>query len=152
MIRRATVDDTARLTSLAHAAKRYWGYPEDWIKKWQPELTISNDYVNENEVYLFVVENEVRGFYALVVGKEKAELDHLWVAPQHIGTGLGKQLFVHALQRATDRDISEVEISADPNAEGFYKKMGARRIGEVRADMDDKPRTVPRLSIKTRKS
>ena len=152
MIRRATVDDTARLTSLAHAAKRYWGYPEDWIKKWQPELTISNDYVNENEVYLFVVENEVRGFYALVVGKEKAELDHLWVAPQHIGTGLGKQLFIHAMQRATDRDISEVEISADPNAEGFYKKMGARRIGEVRADMDDKPRTVPRLSIKTRKS
>ena len=147
MIRRATVDDAATLTNLAHDAKRYWGYPEHWIKQWQNELTISDDFVIENEVYLFAGDDQVLGFYGLVIVNEKAELEHLWVAPQHIGRGVGKELFIHAMQRAADRDISEVEISADPNAEGFYKKMGAYRIGEVRADMDDKPRTVPRLSI-----
>ena len=148
MIRRATVDDTATLTNIAHDAKRYWGYPEHWIKHWETELTISSDFVNENEVYLLASEDEVRGFYALVVRNDKAELEHLWVAPQHIGTGVGKELFIHAMQRAAGREISQVEISADPNAEGFYKKMGAHRIGEVRADMDNKPRTVPRLAIK----
>jgi N-acetylglutamate synthase-like GNAT family acetyltransferase len=152
MIRRATIDDTPTLTNLAHDAKRYWGYPEHWIKQWQDELTISNEFVSENEVYVLASDNEVRGFYALVVRNEKAELEHLWVAPQHIGTGVGKELFIHALQCAAGRDISQVEISADPNAEGFYEKMGAHRIGEVRADMDDKPRTVPRLAIKPRKS
>jgi N-acetylglutamate synthase-like GNAT family acetyltransferase len=148
MIRRATIDDTTVLTNIAHAAKRYWGYPEDWIKQWQHELTISNDFVIENEVYLLTSDDEVRGFYALVVGSEKAELEHLWVAPRYIGTGVGKELFIHAMRQAASRDVSEVELSADPNAEGFYKKMGAHRIGEVRADMDDKPRTVPRMSIK----
>lgn len=148
MIRRATVDDTATLTNIAHDAKRYWGYPEHWIKHWETELTISNEFVNENEVYLLASEDEVRGFYALVVRNDKAELEHLWVAPPHIGTGVGKELFIHAMQRAAGRDISQVEISADPNAEGFYKKMGAHRIGDVRADMDNEPRTVPRLAIK----
>ncbi len=148
MIRRATIDDTTTLTNLAHAAKRYWGYPEHWIKHWETELTISNEFVNENEVYLLASEDEVRGFYALAVRNDKAELEHLWVAPPHIGTGVGKELFTHAMQRAAGRDISQVEISADPNAEGFYKKMGAHRIGEVRADMDNEPRTVPRLAIK----
>jgi N-acetylglutamate synthase-like GNAT family acetyltransferase len=148
MIRRATTDDTATLTNIAHDAKRYWGYPDHWIEHWRDELTISNDFVNANDVYVSVNDDEVRGFYALVVRNDKAELEHLWVAPKHIGTGVGKELFWHAMQRAGSRDISEVQISSDPNAEGFYQKMGAHRIGELRADMDDKPRTLPRLAVK----
>jgi N-acetylglutamate synthase-like GNAT family acetyltransferase len=148
MIRRATTDDVATLTNIAHDAKRYWGYPEHWIEHWREELTISNDFVSKNEVYVSASDDEVRGFYALVVRNDKAELEHLWVAPQHIGTGVGKELFLHAMQLAGARDLSEVQISSDPNAEGFYQKMGAHRIGEVRADMDNKPRTVPRLAVK----
>ena len=151
-IRPATTNDVGTLTQIAHDAKRYWGYPEHWIRHWESELTISSDFVNENDVYVMVGDDEVRGFYALVVRNDKAELEHLWVAPKHIGTGVGKELFVHAMQRAAGRNVSEVEISADPNAEGFYKKMGAHRIGDVQADMDDKPRTIPRMAVKPRKS
>ena len=151
-IRPATTNDVATLTQIAHDAKRYWGYPEHWIKHWESELTISSDFVNENDVYVMAGDDEVRGFYALVVRNDKAELEHLWVAPKHIGSGVGKELFVHAMQRAASRNVSEVEISADPNAEGFYKKMGAHRIGDVQADMDDKPRTIPRMSVKPRES
>ncbi|MEP6741339.1 MAG: GNAT family N-acetyltransferase [bacterium] len=147
-IRRATTDDAAALTNIAHDAKRYWGYPEHWIKHWESELTISTDFVNANEVYVMESDDGLRGFYALVIRNDKAELEHLWVAPKHIGTGVGKELFIHAMQRAAAGDVSEVQISADPNTEGFYQKMGAHRIGEVRADMDHKPRTVPRLSVK----
>ena len=148
MIRRATTDDVATLTNIAHDAKRHWGYPQHWIEHWRDELTISNDFVSENEVYVLASDDEVRGFYALVVRNDKAELEHLWVTPKHIGTGVGKELFLHAMQRAGSRDVTEVQISSDPNAEGFYQKMGAHRIGEIRADMDHKPRTVPRLAVK----
>ena len=147
-IRPATSKDAPTLTNIAHDAKRYWGYPEHWIKHWQDELTISTDFVNANDVYVFASDDEVRGFYALVVRNDKAELEHLWVAPQFIGTGVGKALFLHAMQRAEARDVSEVQINSDPNAEGFYQKMGAHRIGDVRADMDDKPRTLPRMAVK----
>jgi predicted GNAT family N-acyltransferase len=71
----------------------------------------------------------------------------MWVAPKHIGTGVGKELFIHAMQISARDKISEVEISADPNAEGFYKRMGATRTGEVSSEIDGQERRLPRLTI-----
>ncbi|HEY6045987.1 MAG TPA: GNAT family N-acetyltransferase [Pyrinomonadaceae bacterium] len=152
MIRRAIVDDVDTLTQLAHDAKRYWGYPEHWIEHWRNDLTISPDFISANEVYVSESNDEVRGFYSLIIRDDKAELEHLWVSPKHIGTGVGKELFLHAMQHAAGQSISEVQLTSDPNAEGFYRKMGAHRIGDVRADMDENPRTIPRLAINPKKS
>jgi len=146
-IRKATIEDAAALTAIAHDAKRHWGYPEHWIKHWQDDLTISPDFVAANQVYVAECDNELLGFYALIIRKEKAELDHLWVAPAYIGTGVGKELFLHAMESAARRNIPEVEISSDPNAEGFYRKMGAYRSGETVSEIDGQPRTLPRLTV-----
>ncbi len=146
-IRRALSSEAVALTQIAHDAKRHWGYPEHWIQHWQAELTISSDFINKNQVYVAEHDGEIVGFYALVLHGERAELEHMWVAPAHIGEGIGKELFVHAMQQAAGENVSAVEISSDPNAEGFYERMGARRIGEVPADMDDQPRVLPRLTV-----
>ena len=145
-IRKASTDDAATLTRIAHDAKRHWGYPEHWIQHWQDDLTISPNFVSNNPVYVADSEGEVLGFYALIIRDEKAELDHLWVAPEHIGTGVGKELFIHAMQGAAGRNVSEVEILSDPNAEGFYRKMGAHRIGEIVSELDGQPRSLPLLT------
>jgi GNAT superfamily N-acetyltransferase len=146
-IRKATPEDAATLTRIAHDAKRHWGYPENWIKHWQNDLTISPEFVAANMVYVAESEGEVLGFYALIIRGDKAELDHMWVAPEHIGSGVGKELFIHAMQHAAGRNVSEVEILSDPNAEGFYRKMGAYRIGETVSDVDGQSRTLPRLIV-----
>ena len=145
-IRKATEEESSALTQIAHDAKRYWGYPDYWIEHWQEDLTISSDFISNNLVYVAERENVILGFYALVVG-ERAELEHMWVAPEHIGTGVGKELFIHAMQTAAGRKISEIEMSADPNAEGFYQRMGARRIGEVSSEIDGQTRVLPRLVV-----
>ncbi len=147
IIRRALTTEAEALTQIAQDAKRYWGYPEHWLKVWQDDLTILPDFVENNPVYVAEDEGNVLGFYALVLGGDKAQLDHLWVAPAHIGSGVGKELFIHAMQNAAGQNISEVEISSDPNAEGFYKKMGAHRIGEAVSEIDGQSRTLPRLTI-----
>jgi GNAT superfamily N-acetyltransferase len=147
LIRRATPVDAGALSAIAHDAKRYWGYPEEWIQHWQEDLTISPDFVAGNQVYLAVRETEIIGFYALMVSEHRAQLEHMWVAPKHIGTGVGKKLFIHAMQIAAGGNISEVELSADPNAEGFYQKMGAQRIGEVTSEVLGETRQLPRLTI-----
>jgi GNAT superfamily N-acetyltransferase len=146
-IRKAVNQEAATLTQIAHDAKRHWGYPEHWIQHWHEDLTISSDFISNNQVYVAECESEIVGFYALVVGDRQAELEHMWVAPKHIGTGVGKELFIHAMQVAAGDNISEVEISADPNAEGFYKRMGARRIGEVTSEFDGQTRLLPRLTV-----
>jgi GNAT superfamily N-acetyltransferase len=146
-IRSAATDEATALTEIALKAKRYWGYPENWIQHWQDDLTVSSEFITNNLVYVAERENAIVGFYALVVRDQRAELEHLWVAPEHIGTGVGKELFIHAMQTAAADDVSEVEISADPNAEGFYKRMGARKIGEVSSEIDGQKRALPRLVV-----
>lgn len=146
-IRRALSSESAALTKIAHDAKRHWGYPEHWIQHWKSDLTISADFVTNNQVYVAEHEDEIVGFYALVLHDDRAELEHMWVAPAHIGEGIGKELFVHAMQQAAGENVSAVEISSDPNAAGFYERMGARRIGEVPADMDGQPRVLPQMTI-----
>ena len=147
IIRPASPEEAAALTQIAHEAKRHWGYPEHWIQHWQEDLTISSDFISNHQVYVAEREGEIIGFYALVVGDQRAELEHMWVAPKDIGTGVGKELFIHAMQTAAGDNVSSIEISADPNAEGFYQRMGARRIGEVSSEIDGQPRRMPRLRV-----
>jgi Acetyltransferase (GNAT) family. len=151
-IRKANPDEAARLTEIAHDAKRYWGYPEHWIKYWQADLAVSPEFIANNDVYAAEQEGELMGFYALIVRKNKAELDHMWVAPKHVGSGVGKELFIHAMQRAAGQNVPEVQISSDPHAEGFYQKMGATRIGEVASEIDGEPRLLPRLRVDPNRS
>jgi N-acetylglutamate synthase-like GNAT family acetyltransferase len=147
MIRPASPDDADVLTTIALEAKRHWGYPEHWIKHWESELTITADFIRENHVYVAEENGEIQGFYALCVADDKADLEHLWVTPARIGTGVGKELFLDAMERAAQLKVRAVEISSDPNAAGFYKRMGATQIGEVDAPMDGQARKLPRLKI-----
>lgn len=150
MIRRAAVDEASVLTTIALEAKRYWGYPEHWIKHWESDLTVSPEFIRDNHVYVAEADGEVRGFYALCVNAgvgHKAELEHMWVMPAYIGTGIGKELFLDAMERAAALDVRDVELSADPNAAGFYTRMGATQIGEVDSPIDGEERKLPRFKI-----
>ena len=150
MIKPASVGDAQTLTQIALDAKRHWGYPEHWIKHWESDLTISAEFITSNHVYVAEDEGEIRGFYALCLLDEKVELEHLWVRPSHIGTGIGKELFLDAMERAAKLNVSEVELSADPNAAGFYKRMGASQVGEIDSEIDGEPRKIPRMKIDVR--
>ena len=147
-IRSASPEDGPTLTTIALDAKRHWGYPESWIKHWESDLTISPEFIRDNHVYVHEEDGEIRGFYALCVAGDKAELEHMWVTPAAIGTGIGKELFLDAMERAAKLNVSAVEMSADPNAAGFYKRMGATQIGEVDSSIEGQPRKLPRLEIK----
>ena len=146
-IRKASTEDHPQLTELAHESKRHWGYPENWISHWKDALTITPEYLEANQVFVAEDDQRIIGFYALVVSDNRAELDHMWVSPAHLGTGVGKALFVHAMRSAKGQNLSEVEILSDPNAEGFYQKMGAYRTGESVSEVDGQARVLPRLTI-----
>ena len=147
MIRPATVEEAPTLTQIAHDAKSHWGYPEHWIKHWEADLTITAEFISDNQVFVFEGDGEIRGFYALCVNQSDAELEHMWVAPQYIGTGIGKELFLDAMDRAATFNVDEVQLTADPNAAGFYERMGAKKIGEANSTIDGQPRALPRMKV-----
>src|SRR5215510_14015032 len=146
-IRRARPDEAWALTSIAFAAKRHWDYPEKWIQLWTTELTITPEFIAANEVFVAMLDDQIAGCCALVLTGELAELEHMWINPKHMGAGVGRALFEQTTRRAEQLGLSELELSADPNAEGFYERMGAVRIGEVRADIAGQERVLPRMRI-----
>jgi GNAT superfamily N-acetyltransferase len=144
-IRRALPHESELLTRIVHAAKRQWNYPESWIQAWRKHLTITAAYIAENDVHVIEDGGEVKGFHAVSMHGSAAWLEHLWVAPKSMRQGLGRELFVHSTKTARARGASDLQIESDPNAEGFYLKMGARRVGEISSVMEGEPRSVPLL-------
>jgi GNAT superfamily N-acetyltransferase len=146
---RATPDLAERLTQIALAAKRYWGYPERWIEIWTPILTFTREYVAVNPTYVAVAAGEPVGFYALMrsTAEPRAQLDHLWLIPDWIGRGLGRKLFEHAVATARSLGAVVLDIEAEPFAEPFYRHMGARRTGERIGKVDDQPRVLPLMEL-----
>lgn len=100
LIRPATTAEADSLNELALNARHQGGYPEHWIRHWQDDLTISPDFLGKHEVYVAELEGQGIGFYALVFENDHAHLEHLCVAPDYLDTGVGKELFVHAMQKA----------------------------------------------------
>src|SRR5258706_5877801 len=147
-ILRALPEHADQLTQITIAAKRHWNYPEKWIQLWIPVLTISVEYISENEAWMMEVENKPVAYYSLKQDLVDLWLDNLWVLPEHMGQGIGRSLFEHALKRSRSRGFSTLKIEADPNAESFYEKMGARKIGERQhGEMDGQPRILPIMEI-----
>jgi GNAT superfamily N-acetyltransferase len=77
-------------------------------------------------------------------------MEHLWLRPAWAGRGIGRSLFEHAVRTARLRGARNVTIESDPHAEGFYLHMGARRVGEVAADVDGARRRLPKLVFELR--
>ncbi len=143
---RAKPEDAAVLTEIAHAAKRHWGYPERWIQNWRDILTMRPEFIAANVTYCAMEDARAAvGFYLLTNESDGLHLDHLWIAPHAMGRGIGRALFKHALEQTRKLGHPTLKIEADPNAEGFYTRMGARRVGVTVTSIEDQRRELPLL-------
>jgi GNAT superfamily N-acetyltransferase len=142
---RAKPEDASGLTHIAFSAKRHWRYPERWIETWRALLTVQPEFIAAHETYVAVMEERQVGFYGLVNAEDKLRLEHLWVLPDVMGRGVGRSLFTHAVDHARALEFKSIEIESDPNAEGFYQRMGARRVGARMIELEGEHRELPVL-------
>ena len=143
-IRRAVRSDSPRATELARAAKAHWQYPAEWLAFWHPVLVISAEMIDRYPTYVACMDDEVVGVCQLQEADGRAMLEHVWVDPRMHGHGVGRALVEHAQREAP----GIMMVVADPNAVGFYLKLGARRVGEVAGPMPGAPdRTLPLLEL-----
>ena len=147
VFRRARPEEAAVLSEIAFAAKRFWGYPDEWMAGWRDELTLTPDHIRASPVWVVELGGETAGFFGLKQADNLWHLEHLWVRPSRIGNGLGRALFDEAVRQARAAGVTELRIKCDPNAELFYLKMGAVRTGlEVYQHLGKIRRELPLLS------
>ncbi len=129
-IRPARPSEAEALSELALRSKGHWGYEPAFLEACRAELTLSPEFIQTTEVHVLEVGERLVGFYSLADREGDLELGHFFVDPPAIGGGAGKRLWRHAVDRARNLGAKGLVIESDPYAEGFYRKLGARRTGE----------------------
>lgn len=129
--RNAQPEQAEALSNLAIESKGHWGYSTALLDLWRKDLRVEKEFILKHIVEAFYFDDELIGFFAIKLNKDQNELEHLWVLPKFIGKGIGKLAFERIQKTCILHGIEELIIVSDPNAEDFYIKMGANRIGEV---------------------
>ncbi|MFJ3584273.1 GNAT family N-acetyltransferase [Streptomyces sp. NPDC090127] len=125
-VRRATADDSRRLSHLVRKSRAYRGDYAAMVDGY----TVGGSYIEHHPVFVAVDADErVLGFYALLL--DEAELDLAFVADAAQGRGVGRVLMDHMREQARAAGLGAVRVVAHPPAEEFYLRTGARRTGTV---------------------
>ncbi|MFB9903412.1 GNAT family N-acetyltransferase [Allokutzneria oryzae] len=125
-IRPARPVDAEGITSLLHASSAYQGRYSSILDGYE----FTEDQVRDTVCFLAEdADGRLAGYYSLV--PDPAELDLLLVADAEQGSGLGARLVRHMLEQARNLGLASVRVVSHPPAEGFYLRMGARRVGVV---------------------
>jgi len=146
-LRPARPGEAPLLSALALRSKGHWGYSADFLETCRGELTLSEDQLGD--VTVADVDDVPVGFSRLLLDRAEAELADLFVDPPWIGTGVGSRLLREALDRAQAGGAASVVLDADPYAERFYARHGARTVG--RSPSGSIPgRELPRMRFELR--
>lgn len=147
LIRRARPDEADVLSRIAFSAKAHWGYPKHWMEMWRSQFTFGPEYFEKNEGWAAVLDDFPVAFYTIEERNGQAWIENLWIRPDHIGQGIGRRLFLHATDLARGRGYRVLRLESDPNATGFYEKMGMYRIGERTSEIEGRPRILPLMEF-----
>ena len=130
-LRAARRNEARLLSELALRSKGYWGYDQAFLDACRAELTLAPEEVQRQRVTVAERDGQIVGVYALAGDPPEGTLADLFVEPDHIGTGVGRALWHHAIGAARTLGFERLTLEADPGAEPFYLAMGAHRIGSV---------------------
>ena len=144
IIRAARPDEAELLSHMIFRAASYWEYPRELLDHWLEEgrFNVTPEEIERGCTFLVEdeEEDEVLGFYTIVVQGEVCELKHLFVLPEYAGADVREALFFDACELAETIGAEYLTVTVDAHEAGFYEEMGAalyekRQIGTPLGDV-----------------
>lgn len=117
------------LNALILRSKAYWGYDEAFMRACETELKVTPQLLGQNQFVVATVNGKIAGMAEVSIESDTAHLEKLFVEPDQMSLGAGRLLFNWAALTAKTAGAFKIVIEADPEAEPFYAKMGAKRVG-----------------------
>ena len=127
-IRPGRPGEGGRLKEIAIASKGFWGYEPARVREWADRGDFTDERLAELTVFVAESDGVAIAWSSVIERGERAWLEDLWVEPAWIGKGVGSALFRHSAAHARQLGAGGLEWEAEPNALGFYEKMGARYV------------------------
>lgn len=145
-IRPAQPEEAPALSALASRSKAHWGYDQAFLDACIGDLTVDPADCDGERLIVAEFNGTLAGFAELAGTPPTGEMLNLWVDPAYMGHGIGRQLFDTVCDLARSLGFQALTIDSDPHAEGFYRHMGAVRIGRTQSTVDP-DRLLPLLEI-----
>ncbi|MCH7401979.1 GNAT family N-acetyltransferase [Belliella kenyensis] len=129
---------------------------EQIIKVWEKSVLATHDFLlhedfvelkalvqtinfHQLEVYCLEQNLEIVGFMGIVGQK----IEMLFLSPEHIGKGQGRQLVLYAIQK---HNVNKVDVNEqNQKALNFYQKLGFRAFDRSEKDDQGKPYPIVRM-------
>ncbi len=93
------------------------------------EMTITSESLAEGVFQVAEKNGKIIGIAQVTHSKGDADLELLYVHPDHMGAGIGRKLFNWATHHAKSLGVTRLIIVADPHARIFYEHMGTTQTG-----------------------
>ena len=129
-IRLASPDEREALEALQRRASTAL---EEYRRQLEAEpdaIELPIEYIERDEVFVAELDGDVAGFAVLFLGEEEAELDGLFVEPEHWRKGVGAALCDVATHEARKRGLA-LMVTANISAREFYEKCGFAVEGDA---------------------
>jgi len=130
VIRPAARSDVEFLSDLAMRSKASHGYDAAFMAQCREELAIRPHTLSERDVWLAENDGTIIGFFALESPADGVcEVNPIFVEPHLQQGGVGRALWRKLEERARFAGAVAIGLDSDPNAVGFYEKMGCKITG-----------------------
>jgi GNAT superfamily N-acetyltransferase len=110
-------------------SKAVWGYDAGFIEACRHELTIEPGDLQSSSIVVAEEDGKIVGVAQIRVTEGEADLSKLFVEPAVMRGGVGRALFLWAVDQARRKGAHRLTIEADPGAAPFYRRMGAEDCG-----------------------
>lgn len=136
--------EVALLEALQWSASLVWESDRAALLAHPDAIEMPLQAVLDQQVRVVESDGVVVGFSVVIpTGDGAGELDGLFVLPEHMGSGLGRVLVEDAVTLAREHGLIQLDVIANPNALGFYERLGFVANGEA----ETRFRTAPRLRL-----
>lgn len=135
-LRSARPGEADTLSALCLKSKAYWGYDAAFMAEVAPYLKVTEAAIESG--FTTVAEandGTLLGVCQIDPGGAHGTLDLLFITPDAIGQGVGRDLFERAKQQLRSRGETVMTILSDPYAEQAYLHMGAKRVAMRPSDV-----------------
>jgi ribosomal protein S18 acetylase RimI-like enzyme len=132
LIRAARPDERAALEALQWRSSLHNPGDREALEAHPDAIELPIWQIEAGHVRVLEASDEVAGFSVLLAPADGAcELDGLFVEPGRMRAGLGRALVEDAMRLAHDRGADFIDVTANPHAMGFYRRVGFEVTGEV---------------------
>ena len=117
------------LSALCLRSKAHWGYDAAFMRACVAELTLHPEDLTPDTLVVAEIDGTLAGMAQVGPVGADADLMAMFIDPDYIGQNLGRVLFNWCVETARAMGAPRLMIDADPQAAGFYTRMGAVQIG-----------------------